>query len=298
MQHEQKLSVAASTDSHPFFTTPKSLLSNLKRDFSSLHIPSSLASSTSSSQKYVLVQEPTDNEHTPEDIHHEDLISKTADTDMTDKISTDKSDTKVTDKIASSEFQNNPQNPSVVGGGEEEVERKGLLKCDGQYVDSEVIYWKIVPGDDTYESPITPHHDMHHDRYLTYEYDEGGWNNIRMSLECVLVFTHAMGRTLVSPPRQNLYLVDKKYKAEDGTVRSGMGFEDFFDMELLMSHKGYHVMTSEQFLAKEGVSGGLHGVLPPKNSTQIGGRKYTILVMNEDLYVSYFCKSSCNFTMM
>ena len=161
---------------------------------------------------------------------------------------------------------------------EDEVEKKGLLQCDGQFVDSEVIYWKIVPGDDTYESPITPHHDLHHDRYLTYEYDEGGWNNIRMSLECVLVFTHAMGRTLVSPPRQNLYLVDKKYKAKDGTVRSGMGFEDFFDMDLLRSHKGYHVMTSEQFLAKEGVTGGLHGVLPPKNSTKIGGSKTHFLL--------------------
>ena len=59
-------------------------------------------------------------------------------------------------------------------------EKRGLLKCGGKYVDSEVIYWKIVPGDNTYESPITPHHDLHHDRYLTYEYDEGGWNNIRM----------------------------------------------------------------------------------------------------------------------
>jgi hypothetical protein len=59
-------------------------------------------------------------------------------------------------------------------------EQIGLLKCGGKYIDSEVIYWKIVPGDDTCESPITPHHGMHHDRYLSYEYDEGGWNNIRM----------------------------------------------------------------------------------------------------------------------
>jgi hypothetical protein len=172
--------------------------------------------------------------------------------------------------------QDMPQKESVqeeMKKGQETEEKKGLLQCDGKNIDSEVIYWKIVPGDSTYESPITPHHDLHHDRYLTYEYDEGGWNNIRMSLECVLVFTHAMGRTLVSPPRQNLYLVDKKYKAKDGTVRSGMGFEDFFDMDLLKSHKGYHVITSEQFLAKEGVTGGLHGVLPPKNSTHIGGRE-------------------------
>ncbi len=94
-----------------------------------------------------------------------------------------------------------------------------------------------------------------------------------MSLECVLVFTHAMGRTLVSPPRQNLYLVDKRYKGKDGKERTGMGFEDFYDLDLLKSHKGYHIITSQEFLAKEGVTGGLHGILPPHNRTDIGGSK-------------------------
>lgn len=60
-------------------------------------------------------------------------------------------------------------------------ERKGILTCNGKQVDSEVIYWKIVPGDDNYESPITPHHENHHDRYLSFEYDNGGWNNVRSS---------------------------------------------------------------------------------------------------------------------
>jgi hypothetical protein len=43
-------------------------------------------------------------------------------------------------------------------------ERKGNLICNGQKVDSELIYWKIVPGDDTFESPFTPHHGEHHDK--------------------------------------------------------------------------------------------------------------------------------------
>ena len=30
-----------------------------------------------------------------------------------------------------------------------------------------------VPGDRTYESPITPHHGLHHDRYISFEYDHG-----------------------------------------------------------------------------------------------------------------------------
>ena len=37
-------------------------------------------------------------------------------------------------------------------------EQKGELICNGKHVDSEVIYWKSVPGDDRYESSITPHH--------------------------------------------------------------------------------------------------------------------------------------------
>ena len=73
-------------------------------------------------------------------------------------------------------------------------EKLGQLKCNGQYTDSEVIYWREVPGDSEYESPITPHHGVHHDRYMTFEYDHGGWNNMRMSIECLIVVAHAMGK--------------------------------------------------------------------------------------------------------
>jgi hypothetical protein len=100
------------------------------------------------------------------------------------------------------------------------TERKGALTCNGKQIDSEVIYWKVVPGDKTYESPITPHHGQHHDRYLTFEYDQGGWNNVRMGLECFIVLAHAMGRTLVVPPQQHLYLLGKTHKDEgDEKVR-------------------------------------------------------------------------------
>jgi hypothetical protein len=43
----------------------------------------------------------------------------------------------------------------------DDVERKGKLVCNGQERDSEIIYWKIVPGDKEFESPITPHHAVH-----------------------------------------------------------------------------------------------------------------------------------------
>jgi hypothetical protein len=152
-------------------------------------------------------------------------------------------------------------------------ERRGLLMCDGKPTESEVIYWKIVPGDNEYESPITPHHGTHHDRYLTYEYDEGGWNNIRMGMECHIVMAHAMGRTLVVPAQQHLYLLGRTHTEADGKKRDEMGFEDFFDLNLLRGHKGFHVLSTKEFLQKEGCTGGLKGQLPPKNSSDIWGRE-------------------------
>ena len=54
-----------------------------------------------------------------------------------------------------------------------ELTKRGTLICNGKETDSEVIYWKVVPGDILFESPITPHHNNHEDRYLTFEYDQG-----------------------------------------------------------------------------------------------------------------------------
>lgn len=151
-------------------------------------------------------------------------------------------------------------------------EERGVLYCNGTKVDSEVIFWKIVPGDISYESPITPHHGLHHDRYLSFEYDQGGWNNVRMGMECLIVAAHAMGRTLVVPPQQHLYLLGRTHRDQgDAQAHDEMGFEDFFDIDLLRSHQGFHVLHMEEFLEKEGVTGGLHGKLPPHNSSEAWG---------------------------
>ena len=163
---------------------------------------------------------------------------------------------------------NNDHSPKAL----HEEENVGTLMCDGKDTKSEVIYWKVVPGDNEFESPITPHHGIHHDRYLTFEYDNGGWNNIRMSLECLIVSAHAMGRTVVLPPSQHLYLLTRKHKDKgEDKVNHEMGFEDFFDLDLLKSHEGLHVITRKEFLEKEALTGGLHGKLPPKGSSDIWG---------------------------
>ena len=76
-----------------------------------------------------------------------------------------------------------------------------------------------------YESPITPHHAELDQKYLTFEYDAGGWNNVRMGVECVVVFAHATGRTLVAPPAQNLYLLGAP---NPHSQKRKLGFNDFF----------------------------------------------------------------------
>ena len=94
---------------------------------------------------------------------------------------------------------------------------------------------------------------------------------------------HAMGRILVVPPYQRLYLLDKKKsqirkKASKGSRRilqqkedDQLGFEDFFDVNLLRQQKGLKIMPMQEFLEKEGITGHLRGMYPPGNKTDIWG---------------------------
>ena len=96
-----------------------------------------------------------------------------------------------------------------------------------------------------------------------------------------MVIAHAMGRTLVVPPKENLYLLDKK---QTNQKKTHLGFDDFFDLDLLKSHEGYHVISTEEFLKTEAQTGGLHGMYPPKNRTDVAGgplHKYLRAVADE-----------------
>lgn len=66
----------------------------------------------------------------------------------------------------------------------------------------EMVYWNDIPSDSDYKSPF-----YDENKYLTFETDHGGWNNVRMAMETVLVAAHAMGRTLVLPPEHDMYLL-------------------------------------------------------------------------------------------
>jgi GDP-fucose protein O-fucosyltransferase len=100
--------------------------------------------------------------------------------------------------------QQQQQQQGVDGGDDEDGHHKiAGLNCDrfggpSDDIAADVVYWRDIPDDAMYESPYKSYGPT--DKYLTFEPDEGGWNNIRMSMETATTLAHAMGRTLVLPP--------------------------------------------------------------------------------------------------
>ena len=117
----------------------------------------------------------------------------------------------------------------------------------------EMVYWRDIAGDNSWKSPFLQNNNNNNNnnsnnknqqnkrQYLTFEPDGGGWNNIRMSMETVLTLALAMGRVLVLPPSQKMYLLGK----------TTFNFADFFPLqELAEEHAsaGFEIITTEQFL--------------------------------------------------
>mgnify|MGYP005863840725 CR=1 FL=1 len=56
-----------------------------------------------------------------------------------------------------------------------------------------MVYWSDIPSDAKYVSPFKQKHGGQK-RYMTFEPDGGGWNNIRMAMETVVGLAIATGR--------------------------------------------------------------------------------------------------------
>ena len=71
---------------------------------------------------------------------------------------------------------------------------------------SELIYWRNIQLDDSFTSPFydSSNASFHRAKYLTFEMDWGGWNNMRIQVENIMVLAHSMGRTLVMPPKRQI----------------------------------------------------------------------------------------------
>ena len=134
------------------------------------------------------------------------------------------------------------------------------LKCqekyggpDDEFAEREMAFWSDIPSDASYKSPFLEEGE---ERFLTFEPDHGGWNNIRMGMETALVLAHSMGRTLVLPPPQRFYLLNK-----DATQKNTFDFGDFFHLDsIAVEHEGLNVITSEEFLHRFGKTGQLKNI--------------------------------------
>ena len=132
----------------------------------------------------------------------------------------------------------------------------------------EMIYWQDIPSDASYVSPYARY--GYTRKYLTFEPDEGGWNNIRMSMETATVMALAMGRVLVLPPEQQMYLLWNGKNKEHNQFT----FKDFFHFDsIAMEHPAVQVISMEQFLKEKALTGRLkdrHGkvTFPPNNQTK------------------------------
>ena len=108
------------------------------------------------------------------------------------------------------------------------------------------------------------------EKYVTFEPDAGGWNNIRMQMETVLVFAMATGRILVLPPDQPMYLLNKGKGHQNHH-----SFADYFPF--IEIRKRMPVISMREFMRREAVSG--HLTLndsvtieyPPGNKTDFSG---------------------------
>ena len=77
-------------------------------------------------------------------------------------------------------------------------------------------YWnKTLLDDELWLSPLAFNSES---KYLTFEYDQAGWNNVRLVFENAVILAAAMGRTLVIPPTVNLNRMGRS------------GFEDYYNL--------------------------------------------------------------------
>lgn len=140
-----------------------------------------------------------------------------------------------------------------------------------------LTYWRSPTTEDKeFTHPFSGADDKVGVKYLTFEPDVGGWNNIRMQMEIVLVLAMTTGRTLVLPPEQHMYLL-----LAGKENQKSHSFADFFDFAVIGER--VKVVSMETFLEREGISGHLKRLdnvtlervveYPPENRTVFDNTK-------------------------
>lgn len=152
------------------------------------------------------------------------------------------------------------------------------LNCDAfggpsEEIAKEMVYWEDIPSDTRFISPFKKKGVT---KYLTFDADGGGWNNIRMAMETTIALAFAMGRTLVLPPKQVINHMNSTTAGEASQVQQyAFSFLDFFPLDRISKeHLGIDIITMREFLEREGITGNLRDnegrtVFPPGNLTNL-----------------------------
>jgi hypothetical protein len=108
-----------------------------------------------------------------------------------------------------------------------------------------LCYWHQEQGPDTAIWAA-----RHPDRYITFEPDCAGLNNIRMAFECVVSIAAFTGRTLVLPPPEPWVFIDYDYESGRNAVTRS-DFRRVFDIDAL--RELIPVLSADEFVER-GVS--------------------------------------------
>eukprot|EP00978_Attheya_sp_CCMP212_P013233 scaffold33277_cov41-Attheya_sp.AAC.1 len=136
------------------------------------------------------------------------------------------------------------ETPALIG-----AQRGHIQECNVNVNVDAMAYWNDPQGDvDANFDRAAPFQasTTGSKRYLTFEPDSGGWNNMRMSFENIFVFCAATGRTLVLPPPFEIYNTLTKGKKKEH------GFGDSFPLDKLEMQKHCPMMMMEEFIRMEG----------------------------------------------
>jgi len=147
------------------------------------------------------------------------------------------------------------ETPALVGA------TRGHIECEVDV--DQLVYWNSPQGkrDIDFKSPFIGNPGSNR-KYITFEPDSGGWNNIRMNLENMFILALATGRTLVLPPPVPMYLLNKD------KANKHRGFGGFFPVEDKFFQDRLEVMSMEDFMETEGYEDGQFPI-PPENRTKL-----------------------------
>jgi GDP-fucose protein O-fucosyltransferase len=168
------------------------------------------------------------------------------------------------------------------GGNEHRVAGLNCNSYGGPYTNEateRMIYWKDIPDDNKFSSPLK--HPTE-EQFLTMEPDEGGWNNIRMNMETAVGIAIMTGRTLVLPPKKQIYLLHHGDKEDKQYT-----FNDFFHFDSVFAEHytdrlrpAFKVITFDEFLEQVAMTGKFISrnttlpTFPPNNRTNWDGSNH------------------------